>query len=103
MTKDERAAKEAAKEYHKAIKEFGLDNIQDGWGQSKRRYMMDSFYAGFYSGRDYQRDKASDKKIENIVDSVLKLYEGLPNHQLTPIEKSKIGVTLFNIIERVRF
>ena len=46
-------AKAAAKEYSKAIKEFGLDKIEDGWGQDVKRYMIDAFFAGFYAGRDY--------------------------------------------------
>lgn len=55
LTKDEKAASKAVEEYGAAISEYGLDKIEDGWGQSKKRYMLDSFYAGFYAGRDYQK------------------------------------------------
>ena len=61
MTTDEQAAAKAVKEYETAIDEFGLDDIQDGHGQTNKRYMIDSFYAGFYAGRDYvnsQKDEA---------------------------------------------
>lgn len=57
MTDDETAAVKAVKEYHDAIKKYGLDDIRDGHEQDKIRYMMDSFYAGFYAGRDYQKEK----------------------------------------------
>ncbi|KKN02606.1 hypothetical protein LCGC14_1116090 [marine sediment metagenome] len=57
MTPDEKAAEKAAKEYEQAIERFKLDAIEDGHGQSKKRYMMDGFYSGFYAGRDYQKEK----------------------------------------------
>lgn len=59
MSKDEKAAQKAAKEYRKSVKKYGLDQIKDGWGQSRKRYMVDAFYSGFYAGRDYgvSRDK----------------------------------------------
>ena len=57
MTKDEKACQEATKEYSEAINEYGLDNIEDGWWQSKKRYMLDAFIAGFYAGRDCQKRK----------------------------------------------
>lgn len=57
MTPDEKAAEKAAKEYEQAIEWFGLDDIEDGHGQGKKRYMMDAFYSGFYAGRDYQKEK----------------------------------------------
>ena len=55
MTRDEKAAEKAAKEYEQAIDWFKLDNIEDGHGQNKKRYMVDAFYSGFYAGRDYQK------------------------------------------------
>ena len=103
MTKDERAAKEAAKEYHKAIKKFGLDNIQDGWGQSKRRYMMDSFYAGFYAGRDYERDKITDQKIYKAIDKLLDDIKSRTGIGFDEKSKDEIDLLWFNIIERIRF
>jgi len=62
MTKDEKACQKARKEYAEAIDEYGLDNIEDGWGQSKKRYMLDAFIAGFYAGRDYQKYKMLGEK-----------------------------------------
>ncbi|GAG78626.1 unnamed protein product, partial [marine sediment metagenome] len=52
-TRDEKAAHKANKKYVKAIEEYGLDKINDGWGQTTKRYMSDAFFAGFYAGRDY--------------------------------------------------
>ncbi len=57
MTPDEKAAQEAAKEYKKAIDKYKLDEIEDGHRQSRKRYMIDSFFAGFYAGRDYQKER----------------------------------------------
>jgi len=57
MTLDEKAANKEAKEYYKAIDQYKLDSIDDGWGQSRKRYMLDAFLSGFYAGRDYQKDK----------------------------------------------
>jgi len=57
MTKDEKAAHKANKEYLKAVDKYGLDAIIDGFGQDRKRYMSDAFFAGFYKGRDYQREK----------------------------------------------
>jgi len=65
MTPDEKAAVKYAKEYHEAIIKYGLDDIVDGHGQSTKRYMMDSFYSGFYAGRDYIREKYM-KVIEDM-------------------------------------
>jgi len=56
FSKDEKACQEAQKEYAEAIDKYGLDNIVDGWGQSKKRYMLDAFISGFYAGRNYMRD-----------------------------------------------
>jgi len=56
MTLDEKAARNAAIEYNKAIDKYGLDDIEDGWGQDHKRYMNDAFYAGFYRGRDFHRE-----------------------------------------------
>jgi len=67
MTKDEKAAHIANKEYLKAIDEYGLGKIEDGWGQSSKRYMSDAFFAGFYTGRDYERDKNEQQKEVNYV------------------------------------
>ena len=57
MTKDEKAVHKANKEYLKAVDKYKLDSIDDGWGQDHKRYMSDAFFVGFYSGRDYERDK----------------------------------------------
>ena len=57
MTEDEKAAAKAATKYEDALYKHGLDNIEDGHGQSKKRYMMDAFYAGFYTGRNYGASK----------------------------------------------
>ena len=49
------ASKIAWKTYHKAIKNYGLDNINNSaWHQGKSHvpYMCDAFYAGFFRGRD---------------------------------------------------
>ena len=59
MTKDEKGAEKAWKEYHKAIKEFSLDEIPEHQGY-RVNYMYDSFFAGFYAGRDYQKNKDKD-------------------------------------------
>ena len=69
FTKDERAARKAAKEYEKAIDECRLDKIDDGWGQSHKRYMLDSFYSGFYAGRDYMVESILKRgKAETLVE-----------------------------------
>jgi len=57
MTKDEKAAQKATKEYAEAIDKHKLDDIENGWGQDRKRYMLDSFYCGFYAGRNYYIDK----------------------------------------------
>lgn len=55
---DEEAAAEAWKEFHKAIKEFELDDMQDGWHQEGHvGYMYDAFFAGFYKGRDFNDEQ----------------------------------------------
>lgn len=64
MTKDREACEIATKEYAEVVDKYGLDSIEDGWGQSTKRCMIDAFISGFYSGRDYQRRKNDkDKKI----------------------------------------
>ncbi len=51
------AAAREMKKYMEAVDKYNLDNIQDGHGQSHKRYMSDSFFSGFYAGRNYERDK----------------------------------------------
>jgi len=68
-TKDEKAAHKATKSYSKAIKTYKLDQIEDGWGNDTKRYMMDAFYAGFYSGRDYLKRRIF-KLEEEYLDSL---------------------------------
>ncbi len=58
MTKDENAAAKEWKKYYKAIKKYNLDKIEgDAWhrGNEHIGYMYDSYFAGFYAGRDYGR------------------------------------------------
>ena len=66
QTKDEKATQKAAKKYFKAIKKYGLNNIEDGHGQGKKRYMMDAFYSGFYRGRDYQKHENNQEAFQDI-------------------------------------
>jgi len=62
MSEDEKAAEKAAFEYADAIDKHGLDKVDDGHAQSVKRYMIDSYYAGFYQGRDY----AEGKKMPSV-------------------------------------
>jgi hypothetical protein len=57
MSPDETAAHLIWKKYHAAIKRYDLD--KDGEMGEKKiiDYMQDAFFAGFYTGRDYQRGK----------------------------------------------
>ena len=59
----EKAAAKAHKEYMEAVEKYGLDKIKDRWGHSNKRYMSDSFFAGFYAGRDYQEEIIRKEKI----------------------------------------
>ena len=54
---DEKGCAKALKEYIEAVKKYDLDAVADGHSQSTQRYMSDSFIAGFYAGRDHQRQK----------------------------------------------
>ena len=54
---DEKNVAKAWKKYHKAIKKYELDNIKDRNHNSTIDYMYDSFFAGFYAGRDYMKEK----------------------------------------------
>jgi len=61
LSEDENAALRAHNEYMEAVEKYGLDNMEDGWGQSRKRYMSDSFFAGFYAGRDYGTKRNTTK------------------------------------------
>lgn len=50
MSPDEKAAAKAWKEYHKAIEEYNL-------GENN----YNSFFAGFYAGMNYQKEKDTNK------------------------------------------
>lgn len=58
MTEDEKGCEKATIDYIEAVVKYGLDSIEDSWGDDKKRYMKDAFIVGFYAGRDYQRDKS---------------------------------------------
>lgn len=55
MSKDEDAAAKEWKEFHAAIKKMALDDRGPTWANID--YMYDAFFAGFYRGRDYQKQK----------------------------------------------
>ncbi|HUS49076.1 MAG TPA: hypothetical protein VMZ91_02870 [Candidatus Paceibacterota bacterium] len=99
MSPDEKAAQKEAKEYGEAIDIYGLDNIEDGWGQDHKRYMIDAFFSGFYAGRDYQRDKISDKKIIDIIEKLIEYMK----KEKDDFTFKEIRVKWFNIIEELRF
>lgn len=49
MSEDEKQAQKCWKEYHKAVvMALDMDDLPS---------TADAFFAGFYSGRDYERDK----------------------------------------------
>jgi len=75
MSPDEKAAHKEAKEYRKAIDKYGLDNIEDGWGQDHKRYMIDAFFSGFYAGRNYYKDMLNKLGYEIIGKKVIKMED----------------------------
>lgn len=59
MSVDEEAALKDWKEYHAAIKKMGLDN--PGKYPAIIEFMYDSYFTGFYAGRDHERGKHQDE------------------------------------------
>ena len=58
---DQDAASLYWKKYRAAIKKYKLDNTE---GYTVLDYMYDSFFCGFFTGRDYEKEKKESGLIE---------------------------------------
>ena len=61
MSIDEDKALKEWKKYHKAIKEFKLDENKDHNHQGYIDFMYDGFFSGFYAARDlFKKDQTNE-------------------------------------------